>query len=854
MHPIFQNQHYSSTHHTPTEQNARLATHIALFLRATQQRNGEWKSSHLSSELRYTCQALEALQLLNFQAFHGIIDSGLHWLINLSEGLLDDSEEWSTIRLHPSRFKTLAKFNAFGDEQVQMEFDELRERISGQGLLNGVMQDSLLGSIIVADSLLELGKKVEQDPKWKSVIDSILVRVQSELDLWSANPTQRDKDRLINSIGDASYALDILIRSRLLHADDPVASTVQREMLAEVERHPTNIPLSKDTIYSAIQLSAHFNQVEETQAALIQFFRSVCVRYDRNQLQRDERQADLQPLMLRALLTYSGETLREHMIAQMLDSAFEAVNQSQLMQEAERNRQFEQLVRKRAKIYIREVVELTGGITDARVFRVNYAMDADGLTEAIDPNRSRFQVHSIVVKSGSRASLQQSVERYQRLRTDIQPYFAQHSRQPEVLVASSSAPAYLILEDLTEDYVTLRQIFSTLDRHKLSGDDRKTLTETTSAVAQSLFDIYRRTRRKDSDLVGLQVSRLYLSRLDRALLEMCQPEKYPRLKEFFRGFWLGDTRLESIETYQSLLYHHREILRPMSLMLMHGDCHGRNIMLDECYEHVKLIDLDKLDDTGDYIMDIALLIEDVALFRRLFDDSYHYHLRPEQVDLPAEGAQILYPIFVSEAGILFQQLLLDRVEKFATEIGDQHYKSRLWLAIALYLLRLVEKANHFKLGAVLYAEAVKLLHVLVEHLQVGKPLPAIPFDRIGQTGVPSIDGQSPLLPIDAEMDRLQQLVMECAEACGLDMRAGLRVDGKTIRYFLGQQSEPEAMLDGKRRPPGILLRCPPDALEDKSGYVQAIRATGAFRTVLRPPEGYDIQVVRGLLLKALAYK
>ena len=36
--------------------------------------------------------------------------------------------------------------------------------------------------------------------------------------------------------------------------------------------------------------------------------------------------------------------------------------------DTERNRQFELLVRKRAKIHIREVSELSGGITDARVF------------------------------------------------------------------------------------------------------------------------------------------------------------------------------------------------------------------------------------------------------------------------------------------------------------------------------------------------------------------------------------------------------------------------------------------------------------------------------------------------------
>jgi hypothetical protein len=851
MHAIFHGQQYSSAHRTPDEQNARLATHIALFLRATQERTGHWKASHLGNELRYTCQALEALHLLSFQAFHSIIDSGVHWLINLSEAVLEDSEEWSTVRLHPSRFKTLAKLGAFADDQVQAEFAELCDRVSGQGLLNGVMQDPLLGAMIVADSLLELGNQAQYDARCQAVADPILARVQAELDLWCANPGQRDRDRLINSIGDASYALDVLLRSGRLATGDAVPEIIRQAMLDELERHETNMPLSKDTIYTAIQLGTHFNHLDETHTNLQPFFRSICVRYDRNQIQRDERNVDMQPLVLRALLTYSGAMLREHMITQMLDSAFDAISQSQMLREAERNRQFELLVRRRAKIEIRDVVELSGGITDARVFRISYAVNADGLSETGEPSRSHPQIHSIVVKSGTRMDLQQSVERFKGLRADIQPYFAQHSRQPEVLEASPLAPAYLILEDLTENYATLRQIFLDVDRHKLSADDRKTIAAVTQVVTQSLFDIYRRTRRKDSDLVGLQVSRLYLGRLDRALIAMCMPEKFPRLKELFRGFWLGDTRFESIERYQSLLYHHRETLRPPCLMLMHGDCHGRNVMLDDCYERIKLIDLDKLDYTGDYIMDIALLIEDVTLFRRLFDDSYAHYLRPEQVELPADATHVAYPSFICEAAILFQQLLVEQVSRFADEIKDRHFKPRLWLAIAMYLLRLVEKAEHAKTGAVLYVEAVKLLHALVEHLQTGKPLPTIPIMRDAQITQAMRGVPQPVTSLDADMEPLHQLLLACAEERGLPLRPALRVDGRSVRYFLEQETEPYAMLDGKRRPPGILLRCRAEVLEDVNGYVEPIRSTGVFSSVMRPPVQYDVAIVRELLLRAL---
>lgn len=853
MHTIFHSQHYSSTNQTPDEQNARLATHIALFLRAAQQRTGQWKGSHLGNELRYTCHALEALQLLSFQAFHNIMDSGVHWLINLGEIVPEDSEEWITVRLHPSKFKTLSRLSTFGDDQTRAEFSEVCERVSGQGLLNGVMQDPLLGAMIVVDTVLELEKQGLCDAQWLEIAEPILTRVQAELGAWCSKPSQRDRNRLINSIGDASYALDVLLQSGRLGIGDPIAQVVHQSLRSEVELQETSAPLSKDTIYSAIQLGSYFGGDELTRNCLSRFFHSIRVRYDRNQIQKDERNADLQPLILRALLVHSGNELRELMIAQMLDSAFDAVSQSQILRDTERNRQFELLVRKRAKIHIREVSELSGGITDARVFRITYAVNADGLSSTEEYNHSRFQVHSVVVKSGSRTDLQQSVERYQRLRADIQPYFAQHSRQPEVLEASPSAPAYLILEDLTDDYLTLRQIFAEVDRHRLSAEDRRTITSVTDVLTQSLADIYRCTRRKDTDLVGLQISRLYLSRLDRALIEMCMPDKFPRLKELFRGFWLGDRRYDSIERYQSLLYHYRETLRPPCLMLMHGDCHGRNVMLDRCYEHVKLIDLDKLDYTGDYIMDVGLLIEDMALFRRLFDENYSHYLRPEQVDYAAETNRIAYPVFVSEAAIFFQQLLIEHVAKFADELGDRHFRARLWLAIALYLLRLVEKAGHYKTAAVLYTEAVKLLHILIEHMQTGNPLPAVPIGRDSNTTDGRAGAPRPLSQLDGEMEPFHQLVLECAEELGLTLLPDLRLEGRSVRYFRRDDSEPYLMLDAKRRPARILLRCPSEILADDSGYVEPIRTTGVFRSVLRVPAQYDRQILRRLLFIALRF-
>ncbi len=371
-------------------------------------------------------------------------------------------------------------------------------------------------------------------------------------------------------------------------------------------------------------------------------------------------------------------------------------------------------------------------------------------------------------------------------------------------------------------------------------------------MAQNLFDIYRKPRRKESDVVGYQVARLYFMRLDRALIAMCRPEKFPRLKDFFRGFWHGGRRYDSIERYQTLLYRYSEALRPPSLMLMHGDCHGRNVMLDDCYEQIKLIDLDKLDPAGDYILDMGLLIEDVALFRRIFDETYRAYLRPDEIDVSADGAEIRYPHLVGEVAAHFQAVLLHHLEPFAAELGDKNFRLRLWLSIALYLLRLVDKVTDLRHGAVLYAEAIKLIDALVYHLETGQPLPPIPIPRESAHGAES----GPALAWTPETLALQAAVLAQASAAGLEVRSAVRSNGRSVAYFVGRPDEPFAIIDAKRQPPGILLRCDLAVLEDHWGYAEAVAGAntarpGAPRSVIRPPSGYDSDAVRAMLGRAL---
>lgn len=853
MPDFFAERNFIGTDHSALHQNARLAVHVALFLGDTQDRDGSWPGSHLAQRLRYTCHALEALQLLGAYAFPAVIDRGQHWLINLAEEISDAADEWTTVRLHPSRFKTLAKLRALGDAQVQQELVEACKRVNDQGQLSNIIQDPMLGSIILSDCLLELSNGEVSPALRQEVLERTLPAIETALAQWCEKPNRsEDAPRYIDTIGSASYAFDILLRTGRSQIGSPYCTAVRNEILNTLASAQTMGTVSKDLLYSAIQAGLHFRHDEQVRNVVEAFFDNLRFRYDDNQIQRQDRNDELQPLVLRALLTYGDQEFSAYLEGMLWNNMHERINQDRVRQEKEQRQRFEELIRRRTQIRITQVTELSGGLTDARVFRVDYDLDPYQIHDENGANGPRFSVHSIVVKTGSRARLNDSVQRYMDLRSDVRHYFAQHTQQPEIVETGPFAPAYLILEDLSPQYRTLREIFSEIDRHSLSAEARETIQHCTKTIVQSLFGLYTKTQRRSGDVVGLQISRLYLSRLDRSLIDMCKPGKVGRVKDFLSGFWLRDKRFDSIETYQARLYHHRDMLRPPCLMLMHGDCHGRNIMLDSGHEHMKLIDLDKLDAFGDYIMDFALLIEDMALFRRLFDKEYRHYLRTEQIELPVDRVAIDYPPFVTELGLLFQELLLQHVDAYAQELNDTHYRVRLWLAIALYLLRLVEKESDAPHAIVVYVEAVKLLDALVEYLDRGKALPPIPIEKehpkpadvaqIVQAG-----------PADAELAEFHQLVMNLQTQSAEPIRYDVRSDGRSIRYFFGREREPFAILDGKRRPPGVLLTCPVTVLEAAPGYVQSIRTAGAFHSVIRPPDNYSLETVHQLLEKAVRH-
>lgn len=229
-------------------------------------------------------------------------------------------------------------------------------------------------------------------------------------------------------------------------------------------------------------------------------------------------------------------------------------------------------------------------------------------------------------------------------------------------------------------------------------------------------------------------------------------------------------------------------------------------MLDSALRRFKLIDLDKLDNDGDYIRDIAWLIEDVCVFRFVFDEDYRFFLAPESIELAPDGMDtyIRYPAFGTDATDLFQQQIMQGVTEFAEKREDTHWKPRLWLALATSLLSLVHKQTQKEYATVIYVEAIRLLDELVAHFE-GRRLDDIPFRGEHPVGVDkTLRAADRVEPSWYQDNTLLTVVHDMLLRVAPDVKCKLTGLGENVQYFGVQSRRPFAVLDGGRQP--ALLR------------------------------------------------
>jgi hypothetical protein len=420
---------------------------------------------------------------------------------------------------------------------------------------------------------------------------------------------------------------------------------------------------------------------------------------------------------------------------------------------------------------------------------------------------------SLIIKRSTSSAFHTATTNYGRLPAQLHQLFIKQPSHTEIYKSEHSTAYYLPMQDLT-NLVTFRDLFDELDQRAMAPQQIQIISAATRELTAASFALFRETRTSYADFPGTQMSRLYLARIESALVRAIS--RIPWLKTALDGYTVAGQRFRGLDAYLAAIIRHAHVLPPAALGLVHGDFHARNIMLDRQGGALKLIDLDKLSWSGDYIADLGNLLVDVAIYRRVVEPDREFGLPPERVTFiasrqaepgTAENA-IEYPALGRPATLHFQAQLLDQTARFAAELGDTTWRPRLWLASATALLFRIGHHTEREVAAVLYGEAVRLLHELTRSLEGAQTLPAVLVPDFWPEPPQARAASRAELPDWLSTQNTPRRVHEALRAFGLRYE----VDRGSVRYHTAESADgPVAVLVQARREGStrLMLRTPP---------------------------------------------
>jgi hypothetical protein len=740
---------------TDEEADAALGALIHLYLRSAFDHSAScWPGRDEHDTLRRTIHAVEVLYRLNFETDAvAMAREGGNWLINLPFRDRLPHTERDRARLYPSRFKTLAYLGRFDDEEVRRDFSDLLAKEVG-GVVRGVTESDVLTTCIVLDTLITLERsglpvrrEVCSDERYFGIISAL----RAQLKHWrSPNTVQRarrsgplasDGGSLagprrpnavseINNPRDLSYVLGLLLTVDQDNLVPRQIAAVTAELAAAIEnRDQKRTADLGPALYSALQLAEHCRTEDTVQLAIEELLHEVRNAYS---IPDAGKSWDFShhTLVLRLLLTYYGEgPLTRAIVARLLrgEERRRAVAKNTLETE------LGAVIRERVRIEIGPTSEISGGFTGDQIFRVPFTYwyplpGYDGDHHLHPGLSSGPHEASVIIKRSTSDAFHTATENYRQLPPAVRHFFVRYPAESQVYKSGVSSAYYLTMEDLANLF-TLEHIVNECDQRAMSDYHMRSLQGAAALVTGACFSLFGETNRGGSGFPGTQIARLYLSGIEGKLARATS--RIPWLKNPLAAYYVGDQRYRGLDYYLGVVGKYTHLLQPHSLGLTHGDLHARNIMLDRACIQLKLIDLDKLSWNGDYIADLGNLLTDVCVYRRVAQPQRDFGLTRDQIQFvtkaeagTAENA-VRYPALGRPATLVFQQAVLARTLQFAEQIQDKSWRPRLFLASAAALFARIVFHTEKEVAAVLYGEAIRLMHELCRYLEHNQELPEL---------------------------------------------------------------------------------------------------------------------------------
>jgi hypothetical protein len=731
------------------ERDAGLAVYLLNFLCITQDpESGAWFDREPQSTLRNVCHAVEAFYLLGPSSpLQRSLENGVAWLVNVSETPEPGDLDWEhSPRFNPSRFKNQAWTDHFQDEHVWEDFNTLGRRWH-QDLLD--WSRPYLATLIYLDTLYWLNRHQSTSRLSQGIrqrCERALEAIHRAWQRWEHHPETPDP---FHSWQEFSYAFDILKRYGYLD-DEHTLRRVRERLVAVVQKATT---FGSESLYGAIQLYQHFSNRPDAEATVAEAITHLHREYTTPGALASQEFV-FHCLVLRLLATRHGPELNRAMYDRLFQMHQENHRRAYDTRQDKRREELKEVLLRQLQIEIPRVEAISGGVRAEKVFEVefvvrlpSYSEDHPGMVYESRPGR-------IIVKTGRYGDLCRAVEEYRRLPEDIRHLFATHGHDPIALPTPQGVQGYLIMEDL-KDKKTLEAFLASIDHIVLAESQRNRLDRVITVLGESFRKIHTSAYfcKYRESLSSDHFSRLYLGPIENAVIMLSRGKTQLNVSQKLQ---YNDCVYSSLNHYLRVLEKHVRFLRPSNIGLVHGDCHTRNIMIDESETKIFFIDLDHMDQNGDYIDDYAIMLEDACLYRYLRNPEMKGHIKVE--DIHHQRRRDTYIVTVEGTNLFtralpqhFQRAVFSQIEQEARRLHDgEYWKPRLWLATGARLLLLAARVQVLAHALLLYGEALRLLHELEAYLDRAEPLPAVLFGAD-----PRQRDDTPIGPLQAVVERIR---------------------------------------------------------------------------------------------------
>ncbi|WIG60151.1 MAG: hypothetical protein OJF49_002899 [Ktedonobacterales bacterium] len=865
---------------TDAEADAALGALLHLYLRDSfDEHKGCWPGRDEHDTLRRTCHAVEVLHRLNLDADTAtMVRAGGNWLINLPVYDILSQDDRDRLRLYPSRFKTLAYLKRFDDDLLRRDYADLLRKEVG-GMVRGVTESDVLTTCIVLDTLVTLEEngqryQVCSNERYGRIITALnqqlrgwkppsahasgatRARAQSVATSEASAATSGGRKRRpappceIDNWRDLSYVLGLLLTADRTSIAPKQLEIVTNALSAQIsERTRAHFSDLAQVHYTALQLAEHFRGEETIHSAISALLAELRATYATPDATR-RWDFSYHATVMRLLLTHHGDSeLARRVVARYLRDA----ERRHAVERGTVDVELRAVIRERIEIEVGHVMELSGGYTDDHIYRVPFvyghpAPEQDG---AWHPR----QEASVVIKRSTSDAFHTATENYRKLPPAVRRYFVRQPQESQVHKSGLSSAYFLVMEDLVS-LATFEQLFNDFDQRAMADHHMRLLRPASDLICDAVCALFQEARLGRADFPGPQVARLYLapmeSKLSRAIARVTW------LKNPLDGYTVAEQKYKGLEHYLTTITRHMQALQPVALGLTHGDLHPRNVMLDRNCTQLKLIDLDKLSWTGDYLADLGSLLADLCVFRRVAAPDREFGLARERIrftDRPeAIGAEnvVEYPALGRPATVVFQQHTLARLARFADELEDRAWQARLWLATAAGLIVRLAFTAQKESAAVLYGEAVRLLAELTRHLEQSQPLPPLLFPEQRPQATSRTEGETEL----PEWVTGSQALAALHDGL-LQLRLRPRADRNGVTYTKSAGGErPQLRLVPPRREGIARLLLPSGALDDvpdaRIKIVRSGQEGDAFGTILIFTESSEVGEALRLVRHSLA--